>query len=146
MKIGDVIRHRREALHLTQVELASVARCSQQTIGKIELNLVRKPQNLPNIAKALKTNAEAILAEVTEDIAATTRSPSRAEKSKRKNRARWPFKFDFELYDRLEESEQLAIETLVFSKINDFEARNTAPAKSGKDRVLRRGDKSSPGA
>jgi transcriptional regulator with XRE-family HTH domain len=144
VKLGDVIREKRKAADLSQAALADKARCSQQTVGKIENHHVRKPQNLPNIARALNTDTESILALVTEDIAA----PERVNRGKRKQRvrSRWPFDdIKFKLFEDLEEPEQTEIEAVVFSKIKEIQARNAAAVKSGKDRVGRRRDKSQSG-
>ena len=61
MKLGTKIAQLRTSKGLTQAELARAANCSQQTIAKIELNLVSKPGNLPNIAKALGFTVEDVL-------------------------------------------------------------------------------------
>lgn len=129
VKLGDVIRMRREALGLTQGELAERALVSQQTIAKIESGFVRKPGNLPNIAKALKTTAESILQDVTEKRAAEPRAQNDAKRAKRKPRSRWPFQFSYELFARLPEPERRQIEALVYAKIMEFPALRVSAAK-----------------
>jgi transcriptional regulator with XRE-family HTH domain len=61
MRLGDKIAQMRAAKGFTQVDLAAAAKCSQQTIAKIEKNNVGKPANLPNIAKALGATVEEVL-------------------------------------------------------------------------------------
>jgi transcriptional regulator with XRE-family HTH domain len=129
VKLGDVIRNRRVALGLSQIELAKLARVSQQTIAKIETGFVRKPANLPNIAKALQTTAESILQDVTEKRTAEPIAPKAATKAKRKSRSRWPFQFSYELFARLPEQERRTIESLVYSKIMEFPALRASAAK-----------------
>lgn len=51
--IGDRIKQRREALGLSQAQLAKLAKCSQGTIGNLEKGHRENPRNLLDIAKAL---------------------------------------------------------------------------------------------
>ncbi|MDR5727931.1 MAG: helix-turn-helix transcriptional regulator [Terriglobia bacterium] len=128
VKLGDVIKTRRKDKKLTQDELAASAGVSQQTIAKIESGLVRKPSNLPNIARALGTTAESILRDVTEKRSAGRRVKS-VSIAKRKPRPRWPFHFDYRLFDELPDMEKRGIESLIYQRIMDLPALRATAEK-----------------
>lgn len=139
VKLGDVIRDLRDKQHLSQIALADKAGCSQQTIGKIETYKTSKSGNLPNIAKALGTTAEAILAQVDEEISEPARQGKRATTPKRKSRARWPFDaIKYELFDALSLPQQLEIELLIFAKINEFKVQNLSTTHHRKRPPIKR--------
>lgn len=145
VKLGDVIRMRRERAGITQDELAKRANVSQQTIAKIESGRVQKTGNLPNIASALGATAEEILQEVTEKRADEQREQKSARATKRKPRSRWPFQFSYELFARLPEQERRTIEALVYAKIMEFPGlriseemqRKLGLSKDGQDELHR---------
>lgn len=58
MKIGRKIRQRREALKMTQAELAQAWGISQPALNKIENGKTESPRNLDIAAKILKTSVE----------------------------------------------------------------------------------------
>lgn len=143
MDLGDVIRAIREKRQQTQADLAKAARCSQQTIAKIENNKVRKPQNLPNIAKALGVTTEEILQQVTTRHEPTT-LPAIKKRNKNRSRSRWPFRFSFALFAALSPSDQLKIDAMLYQAIADLGGTYAVSVKDGKDRAVGRGTKSSP--
>lgn len=58
MKISTRIKNKRKELGLTQLELALKAGITQQAINAIERDLVEKPKNIIEIARALKCSPE----------------------------------------------------------------------------------------
>lgn len=61
MSLAERFKTRRIELNLTQVEIASDAKVSQQAVEAIESGKTQKPRNILALAKALKCNAEWLL-------------------------------------------------------------------------------------
>ena len=56
--IAEHVKARREALNLSQVQLAKIAGCSQGTIGNLESGIRAQPRKLLDIARALQVSPE----------------------------------------------------------------------------------------
>lgn len=62
------VRARREAIRLSQSQLAQACGMSQQGIDSIERAVVERPRKLPEIARALQTTQDWLLFEVGNEI------------------------------------------------------------------------------
>lgn len=144
LTLGLKIKALRERRGWTQVKLSLVARCSQQTIDKIENGRSLKPRYLPDIAGALGLTVEQLLTDAKSVADFLERvDTSNAKTESQQSAPPWPFRnIEYKTYENLEKHEKLELESCLLKKIKEIEDRNIAEESGGKDRAKGRGKKS----